>query len=129
MDHDKLVNSRVHALARAYDYTVDDVNAALDRHPIEQDRDKFLKRTLALELVRLDQLESAFIVKALRDQDVPAGVLMVKIAERRATLLGLSPPIGHAVQVVQHEPVKKLTSLEEARARLDEFMGKIASPN
>jgi len=81
-----------------------------------------------MELVRLDQLETAFIVKALRDQDVPAGILMVKIGERRATLLGLNPPQGHAIQVVQHEPAKKLTSLEEARARLDEFMG-IASPN
>jgi hypothetical protein len=38
----------------------------IDRHPIEQDCDKFLKRTLAMELVRLDQLETAFIVKALR---------------------------------------------------------------
>src|SRR5262245_13313018 len=120
MDHDKLVNSRVHALVRAYDCTIDEVHAALDQHPIELDRDRFLKRTLAMELVRLDQLETAFIVKALRDQDVPAGVLMVKIAERRATLLGLNPPIGHAVQVVQHESAKKLTSIEEVRARLDE---------
>jgi hypothetical protein len=29
------------------------VHAALDRHPIELDRDRFLKRTLALELMRL----------------------------------------------------------------------------
>jgi hypothetical protein len=129
MDHDELVNKRVHAIARAHDCTIDDVHAALDRHPIELNRDAYLKRTLALELMRLDQLEMAFEGKALRDRDVAAGVLMVKIAERRATLLGLNPPQGHAVQVVQHEPAKKLTSIEEARARLDEFMGKTASPN
>jgi hypothetical protein len=29
------------------------VNAALDRHPIELDRDQFLRRTLALELIEL----------------------------------------------------------------------------
>ena len=52
-----------------------------------------MKRTLALELMRLDQLEMAFEGKALRDRDVTAGALMVKIAERRATLLGLNPPI------------------------------------
>jgi hypothetical protein len=40
---------------------------------------------------------------------------MVKIAERRATLLGLNPPLG---QVVQHQPATKRTSIEEARARL-----------
>src|SRR5262249_2099732 len=129
MDHAELATQRVHAIARAHGCTIDDVHAALDRHPIELDRDAYLKRTLALELMRLDQLEMAFEGKALKDKDVPAGVLMVKIAERRATLLGRNPPLGHAVQVVQHEPAKKLTSIEEARARLDAFMGKIASAN
>src|SRR5215468_4136487 len=128
MDHDELVNKRVHAIAKAHDCTIDQVNAALDRHPIELDRDRFLKRTLALELMRLDQLEMAFEGKAIRDRDVAAGALMVKIFERRATLLGLNPPLGHAVQVIQHEPVEKLTSLEEARARLDEFMGIESKP-
>ena len=129
MDHDELTNKRVHAIAKAHDCTIDDVHAALDRHPIELNRDAYLKRTLALELMRLDQLEMAFEGKALRDRDVAAGVLMTKILERRATLLGLNPPIGHAVQVIQHEPAKKLTSIEEVRARLDEFMGQITSPN
>src|SRR5215831_7159269 len=118
MDHAELTNQRVHAIARAHDCTVEQVHAALDRHPIELDRDTYLKRTLALELMRLDQLEMAFEGKALRDRDCAAGALMVKIAERRATLLGLNPPIGHAVQVVQHEPATKRNSLEEVRARL-----------
>ena len=122
MDHGELNNPRVHAIARAHDCTVDDVHAALDRHPIELDRDRFLKRTLALELMRLDQLEMAFEGKAIRDRDVAAGTLMVKIAERRATLLGLNPPLGHAVQVIQHEPVEKKTSTEELRDVLDNIM-------
>lgn len=37
----------------------------------------------------------AFESTALTDRDVAAGTLMVKIAERRATLLGLNPPLGH----------------------------------
>jgi len=44
--------------------------------------------------MRLDQLEMAFESKALGDRDVASGALMVKIAERRATLLGLNPPLG-----------------------------------
>ena len=64
---------------------------------IEIDRDKYLKRTLALELLRLDELEEAFRDKAIVDRDVAAGVLLVKVAERRATLLGMNAPIGHAV--------------------------------
>src|SRR5215831_14082084 len=86
MDHAELTNQRVHAIARAHGCTTDDVHAALDRHPIELNRDAFLKRTLALELMRLDQLEMAFEGKAIRDRDVAAGALMVKIAERRASL-------------------------------------------
>src|SRR5215470_19083302 len=117
MDEDELVNKRVHAIAKAHRCTVDDVHAALDRHPIELNRDAYLKRTLALELMRLDQLEMAFEGKALRDRDVAAGVLMVKILERRATLLGLNPPQGHAVQVIQHEPRNRPRSRKPAPAR------------
>jgi len=124
MDHDELVNKRVHAIAKAHRCTVDDVHAALDRHPIELNRDAYLKRTLALELMRLDQLEMAFEGKAIKDRDPAAGALMVKILERRATLLGLNPPLGHAVQVVQHEPLDKPTSTQRIRAALDELMDK-----
>jgi hypothetical protein len=60
--------------------------------------------------MRLDQLEMVFESKALRDRDVAAGTLMVKIAERRATRLGLNPPLGHAVQVIQHDPLRSFQS-------------------
>jgi len=36
--------------------TVPETLAALDKHPIELDRDQFLRRRLALELIELDQL-------------------------------------------------------------------------
>ena len=121
-DPDKLLNARVLAIARAHGCTVDEVNAALDRHPIELDRDAFLRRTLALELMRLDQLEMAFEDKALRDRDVPAGVLMVKIAERRATLLGLNPTLGHFVRVVQHPPAHRETSTDRIERALEHLI-------
>ena len=124
MDHNKIVNKRVRRIARDHGCTMDEVNTALDHHPIELDRDTFLKRTLALELVELDELQHAFREKALVDRDVAAGTLMVKIAERRATLLGLNPPLGHAVQVIQHESLDKPTSTQRIRAVLDELMDK-----
>jgi hypothetical protein len=34
--------------------TVDQVHMALDHYPVELDRDTFLKRTLAMELVELE---------------------------------------------------------------------------
>jgi hypothetical protein len=124
MDNDELVNKRVHTIARAHSCSIDDVHAALDRHPMELDRDAYLKRTLALELMRLDQLEMAFESKAIREGDVAAGALLVKIAERRATLLGLNAPIGHAVQVIQHDLPNKPTSTERIRAAIDRIRGK-----
>jgi len=60
MDHDRIVNKRVQRIARDHSCSVADVNAALDHHPIELDRDTFLKRTLAMELVELNELAAGF---------------------------------------------------------------------
>jgi hypothetical protein len=46
---------------------------------------------VAAALIELDQLQQAFRNKALEDRDVAAGALLVKVAERRATLPGLNP--------------------------------------
>jgi DNA-binding transcriptional MerR regulator len=124
MDHDEIIQKRVRRIARDHGCSVAEVNAALDHHPIELNRDTFLKRTLAMELVELDELQQAFRDKALEDRDVAAGVLLIKVAERRATLLGLNAPIGHAVQVIQHEPENKPTSTERLRAAIDRIRGK-----
>jgi hypothetical protein len=122
MDPEKIVNKRLARIAKDHRCSVAEVTAALDRHPIEVDHDTFLRRTLAMELVELDELEQAFRESALVDRDVAAGALLVKLAERRATLLGLNAPIGQAVQVIQHEPSTKLTSTQKMRAAIDNVM-------
>ena len=121
---DEITHKRVRRIADDFGISVDQVHAVLDHHPIEIDRDKYLKRTLALELLRLDELEEAFRDKALVDRDVAAGVLLIKVAERRATLLGMNAPLGHAVQVIQHEPLDKPTSAERIAALIDRIRGK-----
>src|SRR5215831_18260412 len=124
MDRDVLVNKRVAQIARDLGCTVDQVNAALDKHPIELDRDQFLRRTLALELIELDQLQQAFRDTALEDRDVGSGLLLLKVAERRATLLGLNAPQGHAVQIIQHEPAGAETSTDKIAAAVARIRGK-----
>jgi urease beta subunit len=57
MDYGELKNQRVLALARAHDCTVEQAHM----HLIQIDRDLFLKRTLALELMRLDCPSSEFL--------------------------------------------------------------------
>jgi hypothetical protein len=124
MDHDELVNKQVARIARDHGCTVAEVNAALDRHLIELDRDRYLKRALAMQLLVLDQLENAFHSKAVEDRDTAAGMLLVKISERKATLLGLNPPLGHAVAVIQHDPPAAQTSTERLREAIDRIQGR-----
>jgi hypothetical protein len=69
MDHDELVNKRVRRIAKDHGCSVAEVHAALDQHPIELDRDKYLRRTLGLELLKLDELEEAFRSKAILQKD------------------------------------------------------------
>jgi hypothetical protein len=123
MDYGELNNQRVLALAKAHDCTVEQVHEALDQHPVSTDRDCFLKRTLALELMRLDQLEMAFEDKVIRDKDVASGLLLVKIAERRQVLLGLAAPAGHAVTIIHKEPIEHQTSTEKIAAAIARIRG------
>ena len=58
--------------------------------PIELDRDTFLKRTLTMELVQLDELQQAFREKALVDQDTAAAPITIVFPPTR------SPPRGSA---------------------------------
>jgi hypothetical protein len=60
LDHDEIVNKRVARIARDHGCTVAEVNTVLDAHPVEIDRDKFLRRTLALEPLRLDEPGGGF---------------------------------------------------------------------
>jgi len=121
---DLILHKPQRAIADDNGCTVDEVHALLDRHPIEVDRDKYLKRALAMQLLQLDELEVAFRDKAIVDRDVASGILLVKVADRRATLLGLNAPLGHAVHVIQHEPESKPTSTEHLRAAIDRIRGK-----
>jgi hypothetical protein len=122
MDPDDIVNKRVRRIARDHGCSVDQVHAALDGHPLQTDRDRYLKRVLGMQLMELDELELAFRDKALRG-DVASAQLLVKIAQCRAALLGLNAPIGHAVAVVQPEPVDAETSTDKIMAAIDYVCG------
>jgi hypothetical protein len=119
---DLILHKPERAIADDNGCTIDEVHAVLDRHPIEVDRDKYLKRALAMQLLQLDELEVAFRERAIVDRDAASGLLLIKVAERRSTLLGLNAPIGHAVAVVQPEPPNKPTSTERIRALLDNIL-------
>src|SRR5262249_36029659 len=123
VDDDEINNRRIKRIAREHHCTILDVNKALDAHPIKTEREKYLSRLLALELVETDELGEVFREKAIREQDVAAGALLTKIHERRATLLGLNAPAASAVTVIEHERAPTITSTERIRAAIDRIRG------
>jgi hypothetical protein len=118
-----------HALADELGISLEEVRATLDMHPVEQDRDRYLKHALAQQLLLLDRLEVTFGKKAFEERDTVAGALLVKVAERRSTLLGLNAPLGHAVHVVQHVPEHRPTSTDRIEAALNALVADKRSRN
>ena len=68
--------------------TVVDVDASLDR-TLPKITNETRRRITALDLDRLDGLIVVFYKRAVEQADAQAGLLVVKILERRAALLGL----------------------------------------
>jgi hypothetical protein len=116
---DLILHRPERALAEEFGMTLEEVQAILDEHPVEVDRDVYLRRALAQQLLLLDRIEVEFSKMAFEDHDTAAGALLVKAAERKATLLGLNPPLGHAVRVVQHPPEHQPTSTDKIEAALN----------
>jgi hypothetical protein len=109
------------AIATEHGMTVDQVNAAFDQHPIETNKDRYLRRQLARALFTCDELECIFCAKT-RAGDVAAGTLLVKINERRSSLLGLNSPPGLSVNVVHGPPQHQESSTDRIERVLNELV-------
>ena len=81
--------------------TVGEVDASLDRTLPKIDNDA-RRRYVALDMNRLDRLLETFYKRAIENADAQAGLLVVKILERRASLLGLDSP--QKLDIVQVQP-------------------------
>jgi hypothetical protein len=96
------------------------VNAALDRTLPKIDNDA-RRRYVALDLSRLDELLKVFFARAIENVDAQAGLLVVKILERRALLLGLdSPQKLDIVQVQAQEQPSSFDKIRDAIMRVAE---------
>jgi hypothetical protein len=99
-----------------------EVQAILDDHPANLDRAAYLRRALAQQLLLLDRLEVTFGQMAFEDRDTAAGALLVKVAERRATLLGMNAPISHSSFTVVETAAPKQTSTDRIEKVINEFL-------
>jgi hypothetical protein len=88
---ERLSGRSARSIGKQLNLTVGEVNASLDRTLPTIDNDA-RRRYVALDLNRLDGLLETFYKRAIEKADAQAGLLVVKILERRALLLGLDSP-------------------------------------
>jgi hypothetical protein len=96
---ERRLNGRgVHTIARELNLPVKEVDEAIDRccRPIDE---PFRLRAIFLELARLDRLTEAFYRKATAG-DAPSAAIVLKVNERRSSILGLDVPAG-----IRRDPV------------------------
>jgi len=115
---ERLSGKSARAISKQLRCTVGEVDASLDRTLPKIDNDA-RRRYVALDLNRLDELLKVFFARAIENADAQAGLLVVKILERRALLLGLdSPQKLDVVQVQAQETSPRHERIREAIMRL-----------
>ena len=85
---ERLSGKSARAISKQLRCTVGEVDAALDRVLPKIDN-AARQRHVSLDLNRLDGLLETFYKRAIENVDAQAGLLCVKIMERKAAMLGL----------------------------------------
>ncbi|MGR4930615.1 hypothetical protein ACIPUD_27985 [Bradyrhizobium sp. CAR08] len=118
----RMAGISVRAIMRRYGMTKRDVEAALDR-ALPQINNATRIATIKLELERLDQLIRPFFVKALAG-DTAAASILVKLSERRSSLLGLDAPLRIDATLV--ESYDNPTTTADLESAINLLVGKPA---
>jgi hypothetical protein len=127
MTDDEILEARasgksVERIARDFQTTVEAINRTLDAYSQELLSEPALKRSLMVELMRLDRLHEVFYAKALAG-DVSAGMLVTKLIQRRSLLLGLEPVAGFATVVISKPAQHQSSSTAKIRDTLNTLLG------
>jgi hypothetical protein len=97
---ERLAGRSARSISKELRCTVGEVNAALDR-TLPQIDNAMRLRHISLDLQRLDELLKVFFARAIETVDAQAGLLCVKILERKAAMLGLDTPQKFDIAQVQ----------------------------
>jgi hypothetical protein len=115
---ERLSGRSARSISKELRCTVGEVDASLDRTLPRIDNDA-RRRYVALDLNRLDGLLETFYKRAIEKADAQAGLLVVKILERRALLLGLdSPQKLDVIQVQAQETPNEFDKIYDAIMRV-----------
>jgi len=126
-DDDAILEARaagksVERIAREFQTSVEAINRTLDAYSQELLSEPSLKRSLMVELHRMDRIHEAAYSKALAG-DVAAGMLCTKISQRRSCLLGLDPVAGYATVVISKPAPHQSSSTAKIRDTLNTLLG------
>jgi hypothetical protein len=116
-----MVGVPIRAIAERNACSTTEVRKALDAHALEMATPGDRARALALEVARIETLESFFTRLAVSRGDVAAGTLVSKLSQRKAALLGLDQPLRLDMSVAV-EPYKE-SSTERLHRILSELNG------
>src|SRR5215831_11999735 len=116
---ERLAGRSARSISKELRCTVGEVNAALDR-TLPQIDNAMRLRHISLDLHRMDELLKVFFTRAIEKADAQAGLLCVKILERKAALLGLDTPQKlDIVQVqAQEHPTSSFEKIHEMILRI-----------
>jgi hypothetical protein len=115
---ERLSGKSARAISKQLRCTVGEVDAALDRVLPKIDNDA-RRRHVSLDLNRLDGLLETFYKRAIENVDAQAGLLCVKIMERKAAMLGLdSPQKLDVIQVQAKDAPSRHERIREAILRI-----------
>jgi hypothetical protein len=112
---ERLSGRSARSISKELHCTTADVDASLDR-TLPKITNEAKRRIIALDLDRLDELLKVFFTRAIEKVDAQAGLLVVKILERKAAMLGLDSP--QKLDVVQVQAQKEPTQHERIRAAI-----------
>lgn len=107
----------IRTIARTFKIPVELVESVLDRACVKVDA-QYRASTIAVELERLDEMHRVFYAKALTG-DGPAAQVAIRIAEHRASILGLFAP-------VRHDPIQMVEAASNRRTSTDKIMAALA---
>src|SRR5215471_3135596 len=115
---ERLSGRSARSISKELHCTTADVDASLDRALPKIDNDA-RRRYVALDLNRLDALLKTFLARAIEKVDAQAGLLVVKILERKAAMLGLDQPTKlDVVSVQMQEAPSSFEKLHEMILRI-----------
>jgi hypothetical protein len=110
----RITGTSSRALAKLHRCTSCEVEEAIDWRLDYEVDNRMRLRAVKLSAARLDALRVPFFEKAMKG-DAQAGLLCVKIEERRALLFGLDQPLQSRVDVYQIQAAEQPTQHEQIR--------------